>query len=97
MESDLPLSGTAKVIGKSFAWDAASRITSIADLADAALTATYGHDTLDRLTSANKGASAWGYTFDGVGNRLASAANSASTTYTYWPGATACIRSRGRR
>ncbi len=97
VESDLPLSGTAKVIGKSFAWDAASRITSIADLADAALTATYGHDTLDRLTSANKGASAWGYTFDGVGNRLTSAVNSASTTYAYVPGSHRLHRSRGRR
>ena len=54
--------------------------------ATAALNATYGYDGLDRLTSASQGASAWGYTFDGVGNRLTSTANAAATSYAYAPG-----------
>lgn len=37
---------------KTLAWHATSRITSIADLANAALSATYDYDGLDRLTSA---------------------------------------------
>jgi hypothetical protein len=75
----VPVSGAAKVIAKSFAWDVASRNTAIADLAVAALFATYAHDALDCLASANKGTSAWGYTFDGAGNRLTSSVNAAST------------------
>jgi len=53
VRSDLPLAGSAKAIAKTYGWDGASRIMSIADIADATLSATYGYDGLDRLTSAN--------------------------------------------
>lgn len=86
VSSELPLSSGAKAIAKTSAWDGASRITSIGDIADPALNTVYGYDGLDRLTSASQGASAWGYTFDGVGNCLTSTANAASTSYAYTPG-----------
>jgi RHS repeat-associated protein len=84
--SSLPLAGGASAIAKSYAWDEASRITSIEDIANAALSATYGYDGLDRLTSAATGSSSWGYGYDGVGNRLTSTNGAASTSYTYAPG-----------
>ena len=84
--SSLPLAGGASAIAKSYAWDEASRITSIEDIANAALSATYGYDGLDRLASAATGSSSWGYGYDGVGNRLSSTNGAASTSYTYSPG-----------
>ena len=84
--SDLPASGAQPVLDRQLSWDSQSRVSGITDLGNTALTATYGYDGLDRLTSANQGANSWGYTYDGVGNRLTSTANGATTTYSY-PGA----------
>ena len=86
VQSDLPVVAGLPLIGKNYSWDGASRVVSIADIANAALSANYGYDALDRLTGAGKGVSAWGYTFDGVGNRLASSVNGATTTYAYVAG-----------
>ncbi len=61
-------------------------VTAIADLADSALSASYGYDTLDRVTSAAQGAAAWGYTYNGIGDRLTSTVGAASTTYGYFTG-----------
>ncbi len=85
--SDLPVAASASpAFDRQFSWDAASRIQSIADIADTTLNATYGYDALDRLTSASQAAGSWGYAFDGDGNRTSSTANGAQTTYAYFAG-----------
>jgi RHS repeat-associated protein len=39
---------------------------------------------LDRLTSAAQGSNTWGYSFNGIGDRLTSTTNSATTNYSYF-------------
>ncbi len=51
------------------AYDAASRITSIADAANATDARTYAYDALDRLVAAVTPAGAESYEYDAVGNR----------------------------
>jgi RHS repeat-associated protein len=84
--SDLPASGGQSAFDRQFSWDDASRIGSIADLANSALSASYGYDALDRLTSASQGTNGWGYTYSGVGDRLTSTVNSSTTNYGYSSG-----------
>ena len=66
------IGGTSNAI----AFDAASRITGIS-------TSTYGYDSLDRLTSAILPSSNFGYSYDGVGNRLTKTVGANTDTYTY--------------
>lgn len=82
--SDLPVTVTQPYFDRQFTWDAMSRIGSIQDLANSALDAVYGYDSLDRLTSATQGVSSWGYAYDGIGNRLTSTVGAVSTTYGYF-------------
>jgi YD repeat-containing protein len=63
-------------------FDAASRITSIGDLADPANTNAYGYDSLDRLTQAVLPSTLFAYSYDAVGNRLTKIVGSATDTYT---------------
>jgi RHS repeat-associated protein len=84
--SDLPVSGTQPYFDRQFGWDHASRITSITDLANSALSATYGFDALDRLTSTSQGSSSWGYAYSGVGDRTTSTVGASTTTYGYFTG-----------
>src|SRR5258706_4187627 len=84
--SDLPTSGTQPYFDRQVGWDNQSRVASITDLANSALSATYGYDALDRLTSTTQGSSTWGYTFNGIGDRLTSNVGAASTTYGYYSG-----------
>lgn len=84
--SDLPASGTQPYFDRQLSWDDQGRVASISDLANAALTASYGYDALDRLTSATQGAATWGYTYDGIGDRQSATAAGASTTYGYFTG-----------
>jgi RHS repeat-associated protein len=61
------------VVRNDVTWDAANRITGIADPADAARTGTYRYDVLDRLTVAQQGnpvSRTLQYGYDPVGNRL---------------------------
>ena len=81
--SDLPVTGTQPHFDRQFSWDDQSRITSLTDLANSALSATYGYDALDRLTSTGQGSSSWGYTYNGIGDRLTSTVNSSTTNYSY--------------
>lgn len=81
--SDLPLSGSTPALDRLVGWDKQSRVTSITDYANSALTATYGYDALDRLSSMSQGTNAFGFTYDGVGNRLTQTVNAITTTYTY--------------
>jgi YD repeat-containing protein len=64
-------------------YDAASRITSLADLGNPANGGAYGYDNLDRLTSALTPMTAYGYGYDAVGNRLSKSAGSSSELYDY--------------
>lgn len=62
-------------------YDAASRITGQIDASNAANSATYGYDGLDRLTNASLRATTYGYGYDATGNRTTQ--NAGSTTRTY--------------
>jgi RHS repeat-associated protein len=63
-----------------FAYDYASRITSITDTGTGADTWTpIGYDLLDRLTSAAKTGTTYGWTYDANGNRKTQTGTSAST------------------
>lgn len=64
-------------------YDAASRIKSIADMANPSGGTSYGYDALDRLTSVLAPGSAQGYTYDLVGNRKQKVNNGVTTPYTY--------------
>jgi RHS repeat-associated protein len=64
---------------KTYAHDDAFRITGITDALDSTLSWSYGYDLLDRLTSATKTGSTFGYTYDANGNRLTQSGTTAST------------------
>jgi YD repeat-containing protein len=64
-------------------FDAASRITGIAQVGNPANANTYGYDTLDRLSSAVLPASNFSYSYDAVGNRLTKTIGANTDTYTY--------------
>ena len=64
-------------------YDAASRIEFISEVGNPGNSNTYGYDNLDRLTSAVVPATPYGYTYDGVGNRLTRTAGSSTDTYAY--------------
>ncbi|MES2296809.1 MAG: hypothetical protein V4582_07180 [Pseudomonadota bacterium] len=64
-------------------YDAASRITAIADASNAATGNSYGYDALDRLTSYVSPNVGQGYAYDAVGNRTQKSNNGAVTGYSY--------------
>jgi YD repeat-containing protein len=64
-------------------FDAASRITGIAQAGNAANANAYGYDELDRLTSAVLTNAAYGYGYDAVGNRLSKTTGAATDLYAY--------------
>ncbi len=86
VRSDLPATASQAAFDRQLGWDDQGRVMSIADLANAALSAAYGYDSLDRLASASQGASSWGFTYNGIGDRLTSIAGGATTTYGYAAG-----------
>lgn len=65
------------------AYDAASRITGIADAANVSNGQTYGYDALDRLTNVATPTAAQNYGYDKVGNRTLKVNNGATTAYDY--------------
>jgi YD repeat-containing protein len=67
----------------SVSYDAASRITGIADASNTASGMSYGYDVLDRLTNAISPTAGISYTYDTVGNRLQKNNNGSKTAYTY--------------
>jgi YD repeat-containing protein len=67
------------------AFDAASRITAIAEAGNPSNLNRYGYDNLDRLTSAVLPSSGFGYSYDAVGNRLTKMVGGAVHTYSYSP------------
>lgn len=82
--SDLPAAGIQPLFDRQIGWDGQSRVQSLTDLANSSLNATYGYDALDRLASATQGASTWGFSYNGIGDRLTTTVNGASTTYGYF-------------
>lgn len=66
-------------------YDAASRITGIADAANAASGNTYGYDPVDRLKSVITSTATQGYDYDAVGNRTQKRNGGSTTDYTYSP------------
>jgi YD repeat-containing protein len=65
---------TLNGVVQTVSYDAASRLTGIADAGNANNSRTYGYDQLDRLTSEQ---------YHAVGNRTQSTLNAAATNYTY--------------
>ena len=63
-------------------YDAASRIAGQIDAGNAANSATYGYDGLDRLTGATLPATTYGYGYDATGNRTSQTSGSTTRTYT---------------
>ncbi len=66
---------------QAISYDAASRITAIADAANPATGNTYGYDTLDRLTSYVSPTAGQSFAYDPVGNRTQKSNNGAVTGY----------------
>lgn len=66
-------------------YDAASRIAGQIDAGNAANSATYGYDGLDRLTAATLPATTYGYGYDATGNRTTQTTGSTTRTYTTSP------------
>ena len=64
-------------------YDAASRISFIADAVNPAIANTYGYDALDRLTSAVIPNNQYSYAYDAVGNRTSKTVGSSTDTYAY--------------
>jgi RHS repeat-associated protein len=64
---------------KNYAYDDAFRITGITDVANSALSWTYGYDLLDRLNSATSASVTQGWTYDANGNRLTETGGAPST------------------
>jgi len=65
------LSATSDLASYSYSYDSAGNITAITDVLDAGYNRTFGYDDLDRLTTANSGASLWAtgsYAYDAMGN-----------------------------
>ncbi|MBK8065226.1 MAG: RHS repeat protein [Betaproteobacteria bacterium] len=73
------LGSASHVVG----FDAASRITGIAQAGNPANANTYGYDALDRLTSAVLPNNSHGYGYDAVGNRLTKTTGTNTDTYAY--------------
>ncbi|MEX2198616.1 MAG: DUF6531 domain-containing protein [Burkholderiales bacterium] len=65
------------------AFDAASRITGIADTGNPSNANTYGYDALDRLTQAVLPSTNYAYSYDAVGNRLTKTVGAATDLYAY--------------
>jgi len=64
---------------KTYAYDDAFRITGITDTVTAANSYTYGYNSLDRITSASKTGTTYGWTYDANGNRLTQTGSGAAT------------------
>ena len=74
------------ILRKNQSFDAASRITAVADPNNAAASQSYQYDALDRLTQAQTGSPVTHtqqFTYDSLGNRVSSTVDGAAATLTY--------------
>jgi RHS repeat-associated protein len=83
----------SSVESSTLSYDAAYRITGIANSTNSALSWTYGYDNLDRITSGGQTGTSLGWTYDADGNRLTQTGVSASTGLS---GAAFTYNARGR-
>jgi len=88
------LVGGTTIADHLYSEDPVGNITGISDQLNSGYARTFGYDDLNRLTTANSGASLWGtaagngYTYDAMGNTTASTLGAADVnTFTYQPGA----------
>lgn len=80
------VAGLVTLLDHGYASDAAGNIASIHDLADSTYNRDFGYDDLNRLTSATSGTSLWGtgaYSYDAMGNMLASQLGDRTESFTY--------------
>ncbi|MBI3728889.1 MAG: RHS repeat protein [Burkholderiales bacterium] len=68
---------------QAISYDAAGRITAINETNNPSRQATYGYDTVDRLTSYLTPQVSQGFTYDPIGNRNTKTNGAANTSYTY--------------
>lgn len=68
---------------QAISYDAASRISSIADQANVATGNTYAYDLVDRLTNYVSPNASASFSYDAVGNRTQKSVNSTVTSYAY--------------
>jgi RHS repeat-associated protein len=78
-DTDGYISQIASAGTKTYAFDAASRITGITDATNSALSWTFGYDPLDRVNSAATTTDTQGFTYDANGNRLTETGTTAAT------------------
>jgi len=88
------LVGSTTIADHLYSEDPVGNITGISDQLNSGYARTFGYDDLNRLTTANSGASLWGtaagngYTYDAMGNMTASKLGTTdTTTFAYQPGA----------
>ncbi len=85
--SDRPTDSAGNPVhNKEITWDAADRITQIADVGSSALPFQYGYDNLNRLYYAFQDANTWDYSIDGGGDRISSNVSGAFSALSYVPG-----------
>ena len=82
------------VVDLTYTYDAGGNVTGIADPRPG-MSASFGYDALDRLTSASGGWGTLGYQYDAVGNRLSSTLNGVTTAYTYDPATNRLVSTSG--
>lgn len=78
--------GVTTIAQYAYTNDPVGNITAIADSTDATYNRTFGYDDLSRLTTANTGTSLWStgsFTYDRMGNMLATTLGVASQTFTH--------------
>jgi RHS repeat-associated protein len=84
--SDWEFRDGVSILRNNLTWDAASRLTTLADPANAALQGAYQYDVLDRLTVAQQGnpvTDTQQFGYDAVGNRSNVTVDGALTNLTY--------------
>lgn len=85
-ENELTGPGGSLIADYAYASDNAGNITQVHDVLAPVYNRDFGYDDLNRLTTANSGASLWGngsFSYDAMGNVLTSALGGATQSFTY--------------
>ena len=83
--TSIAVNGGGLRLGLTYGYDAANNVKAVTDATNSAMNQATTYDALDRLTGATGGFGAPAYTYDNLGNRLASTVAGAQTVaqYTY--------------